>query len=93
MQLFSLLLMINDRRVLSSPQILKDQTRRTIIIRLNDNGHMSYVELMKSAEVNNTGRFNYHLKVLAALLEKQSDGGYVLTERDRLAVQLLDKFP
>jgi hypothetical protein len=48
---------------------------------------------MELAKVTNTGRFNYHLKVLGALIEKQGDGRYNLTERGRLAVQLLDEFP
>ncbi|MGD0405506.1 MAG: winged helix-turn-helix domain-containing protein [Candidatus Bathyarchaeia archaeon] len=74
-------------------KILKDKTRRTILKCLNDNGPMSYVELMKLAEVANTGRFNYHLKALGGLIEKQGDGRYGLTERGHLAVQLLDKFP
>jgi hypothetical protein len=74
-------------------KILKDPTRRTILKSLNDRGPLTYVELMKSADIDNTGRFNYHLKVLGALLEKQNDGRYVLSENGRLAVQLLDKFP
>ncbi len=47
---------------------------------------------MAQAEVTNTGRFNYHLKILNGLIEKQPDGKYSLTEKGRLAVQLLDKF-
>lgn len=74
-------------------KILKDPTRRTIVKCLNDNGPMTYVELMKSAEIANTGRFNYHLKALGGLIEKQDDGRYDLTERGHLAVQLIDKFP
>ena len=74
-------------------KILKDPTRRDILRCLNDKGPLPYVELMGLAEVTNTGRFNYHLKVLGGLIEKQVDGRYVLTERGRLAVQLLDEFP
>ena len=74
-------------------KILKDPTRREILKLLNDKGPLSYVELMGLAEVTNTGRFNYHLKVLGDLIEKLSDGRYNLTERGRLAVQMLDDFP
>jgi len=74
-------------------KILKDKTRRDILRCLNEKGSLSYVELMNATAVANTGRFNYHLKVLGSLIEKQNDGRYDLTERGRLAVQLLDKFP
>jgi predicted transcriptional regulator len=74
-------------------KILKDPTRREILKCLNDKGPSPYVELMDLAKVTNTGRFNYHLKVLGDLIEKQGDGRYSLTERGRLAVQLLDEFP
>src|SRR5208283_2089992 len=74
-------------------KILKDPTRREILKCLNDKGPLPYVELMGLAKVTNTGRFNYHLKVLGGLIEKLGDGRYSLTERGRLAVQLLDEFP
>jgi hypothetical protein len=74
-------------------KILKDHTRRTILRCLHDKGSLPYVELMGLTEVSNTGRFNYHLKVLGGLIEKQDDGRYDLTERGRLAVQLLYEFP
>ncbi len=74
-------------------KILKDPTRREIIKCLNDKGPLPYVELMEFAKVTNTGRSNYHLKVLSGLIEKLDDGSYTLTERGRLAVQMLDEFP
>ena len=74
-------------------KILKDPTRREILKCLNDKGPLPYVELMGLAKVTNTGRFNYHLKVLSGLIEKLDDGRYTLTERGRLAVQMLDEFP
>jgi DNA-binding transcriptional ArsR family regulator len=73
-------------------KILKDSTRRDILRYLNDEP-LTYVELMKLSKVTNTGRFNYHLKVLGGLIEKMADGRYRLTERGQLAVQLLEKFP
>jgi DNA-binding transcriptional ArsR family regulator len=74
-------------------KILKDPTRREILKLLNDKGSLPYGELMDLAKVTNTGRFNYHLKVLGGLIEKLDDGRYILTEKGRLAVQMLDEFP
>ena len=74
-------------------KILKDPTRREILKCLNDKGPLPYVELMGLAQVTNTGRFNYHLKALGGLIEKLDDGRYSLTQRGRLAVQMLDEFP
>ncbi len=74
-------------------KILKDPTRRDIIRCLVEAGSLSYVDLMVQAKVTNTGRLNYHLKILNGLIEKQVDGKYGLTEKGRLAVQLLDEFP
>ncbi len=74
-------------------KILKDPTRREILKCLNDKGPLPYGELMGLAKVTNTGRFNYHLKVLGGLIEKLADGRYSSTERGRLAVQMLDEFP
>ncbi len=71
---------------------LKDPTRRDILRQLED-GPLTYVELMNRARITNTGRFNYHLKVFADLVEKTDDGLYRLTDRGQLALQLLDKFP
>jgi len=73
-------------------KILKDQTRQTILKCLKDKGPLPYVELMKLGQIENTGRANYHLKALSALVEKQSDGRYGLTEKGRLALDLLDNF-
>ncbi len=74
-------------------KILKDPTRKAILKRLNEKAPLTYVELMDLAKVTNTGRFNYHLKILSELIEKQGDGRYGLTERGRLAVRLIDEFP
>jgi hypothetical protein len=43
--------------------------------------------------VTNTGRLNYHLKVLGDLVSKDNEGRYRLTERGQLAVNLLETFP
>ena len=74
-------------------KILKDPTRREILKCLNEKGPLPYVELMGFTKVTNTGRFNYHLKVLGDLIEKLDDGRYSLTGRGHLAFQMLANFP
>jgi len=74
-------------------KILKDPTRRNLVLHLNRRGQLAYMELMNLLEITNTGKFNYHLKILGNLIEKGEDGKYRLTERGQLASQLLQKFP
>lgn len=54
---------------------------------------LSYTEIMALLQVTNTGRLNYHLKVLGDLISKDDEGKYRLTERGKLAVSLLKTFP
>ncbi|MEM3415349.1 MAG: hypothetical protein QW575_07225 [Thermoproteota archaeon] len=48
---------------------------------------------MNFVGVSNTGKFNYHLKILGDLIEKNQNGRYVLTEKRQMAAQILQKFP
>jgi hypothetical protein len=73
--------------------ILKDETRRKIVLLLNEKGALSYTDLMNALEIANTGKLNYHLKVLNDLILKRENGHYVLTERGALASRLLLEFP
>ncbi|MGB9960584.1 MAG: winged helix-turn-helix domain-containing protein [Candidatus Bathyarchaeales archaeon] len=73
-------------------RILKDHTRREIIRYLYDKGSLSYTELMKILSIKNTGRLNYHLKVLNDLVKRAEDGKYGLTEKGMVAASLLEKF-
>jgi len=82
-----------DVDLASLHKILKDPTRRHIVLHLGRRGQLAYMELMNLLEIANTGKFNYHLKVLGNLIEKGEDGEYRLTERGQLAFQLLQKFP
>lgn len=66
-------------------KILKDKTRMRIILLLQEKGSLSYVDLMKALEITNTGKINYHLKILDALLSKNETGQYTLTEKGKLA--------
>jgi|GEM_PF-689974 hypothetical protein len=74
-------------------KILKDNTRQKIIVLINENGSLSYTDLIEKLEVVSTGLLNYHLKVLGDLLSKNDEGQYTLSERGRLASQLLEEFP
>jgi len=74
-------------------KILKDKTRRKILLLLNEKNGLSYVDLMKALEINNTGRMNYHLKILGNLISKDENGRYMFTEKGKLATRLLQEFP
>jgi len=73
--------------------VLKHPMRRSIVLALSERENMSYVDLMNLVEATNTGKFNYHLKILGDLIAKNQDGRYVLTEKGRLTAQFLQKFP
>ncbi len=73
--------------------VLKHPIRRKVILALGTSKTLSYVELLNLAECSNTGKFNYHLKVLGDLIEKDNAGKYSLTEKGQLALQFLQKFP
>jgi DNA-binding transcriptional ArsR family regulator len=70
-------------------KILKDETRRKIILELNEKGSVSYTDLMDSLGIVSTGTLNYHLKVLGDLLEKDQAEKYVLSEKGKLAYRVL----
>ncbi|MCW4009727.1 MAG: winged helix-turn-helix domain-containing protein [Candidatus Bathyarchaeota archaeon] len=74
-------------------KVLKDETRRKIVLLLNEKGSVSYTEMMQALSVGSTGTLNYHLKVLADLLTKDEAGQYTLTEKGKLASRLLLEFP
>ena len=57
-------------------KILKDKTRRKIILTLTDRESLSYTELMETLRIDSTGTLNYHLKVLGDLLGKTDSGQY-----------------
>jgi hypothetical protein len=70
-------------------KILKDKTRRKIILLLNEKDHLSYTDLKSRLEVTNNGLLNFHLKALYDLLTKDEQGQYILTEKGKLASKLL----
>jgi len=74
-------------------KILKHPIRRKIVLELDEKRELAYINLMNLLEVENTGKLNYHLKILDDLIEKNGNGKYHLTEKGDLASQLLHKFP
>ena len=72
--------------------IFKHPIRRKIILTLYNRQKLSYMDLMVAVEAANTGKFNYHLKVLADLINKDKNDQYGLTEKGHLAAQFLDTF-
>jgi hypothetical protein len=70
-------------------KILKDKTRRKIILLLNEKSSLSYTDLKSKLEITNNGLLNFHLKVLDDLLAKDAAGQYFLTEKGKLAAKLL----
>lgn len=79
--------------IASLHKVLRDETRRKIILLLHEKGSLSYVDLMKELQITSTGKMNYHLKVLDDLVLKRDDGQYMLSERGTLASRLLLEFP
>jgi len=74
-------------------KILKDETRRKIVLLLNEKEALSHTDLMEELGFLTTGLLNYHLKQLDNLLTKDTDGRYILTEKGKLATRLLTEFP
>jgi hypothetical protein len=74
-------------------KILKHLLRRKIVLALHEKQELSYIDLMSMLEIENTGKFNYHLKILGDLIKKNSNGKYCLTDKGELTFQLLSKFP
>ncbi len=74
-------------------KIIGDTTRRSILELLARKGVLSYTDIMTLLNIMNTGRLNYHLKILGELIEKDVEGRYRLTEKGRLAAELLQTFP
>jgi hypothetical protein len=73
--------------------VLNDETRRKIILSLKDTKEVAYTDLLNTLQIDNTGRLNYHLKVLEGFVSKNSKGNYVLTEKGKVASKLLLGFP
>jgi DNA-binding transcriptional ArsR family regulator len=74
-------------------RILSDTTRRSILELLAEKESISYTDMMTLLQITNTGRLNYHLKVLGSLISKEEGGRYRLTDQGLQAASLLRTFP
>ncbi len=74
-------------------KILKDETRRKVVLLLDQKGSLSYTDLMEELGFLTTGLLNYHLKVLSDLVSKDPESRYILTDKGKLAAKLLKEFP
>lgn len=72
---------------------ISDNTRRSILELLAERDALNYTEIMTVLSITNTGRLNYHLKALGDLITKDSEGRYRLTEKGKLAANMLKTFP
>jgi DNA-binding HxlR family transcriptional regulator len=74
-------------------KILKDETRRKIVLLLEEKGNFGYTDLMDNLNIVSTGTLNYHLKVLGDFIDKDPNGEYRLTEKGKIAYRILTEFP
>jgi len=77
----------------SLQNVLKHPIRQRIVLFLLEKKELAYMDLMNLVEITNTGKLNYHLKILGDLIEKNEDGKYHLTEKGQLASEFLLRFP
>lgn len=73
--------------------VLKHPIRQRIVLFLLEKKELAYMDLMNLVEITNTGKLNYHLKILGDLIEKNENGKYHLTEKGQLTSQFLLRFP
>ncbi|MHA1156726.1 MAG: PH domain-containing protein [Candidatus Heimdallarchaeota archaeon] len=62
--------------------------RQRILNLIADNTFQSYTELLQKLSLS-TGKLNFHLKQLTGLIEKQSDGTYILTSIGKKTINIL----
>jgi predicted transcriptional regulator len=59
---------------LDSPhRVLKDDTRRKIVLLLNEKSSLGFAGIFQMLGLGNTGTLNYHLKSLSDLLIKNEE--------------------
>jgi predicted house-cleaning noncanonical NTP pyrophosphatase (MazG superfamily) len=74
-------------------KILKYDTNQKILKLINENGSLSYTDLMEKSEFYTEALLNHHINVLSEFLSKNEEYRYVLTERGQLALKLLEENP
>ena len=71
-------------------KILSHSTRRRIIKRLEEQGSLSFNDLLKLVNSKNHGELGFHLRALKGLIEQKSSDEYSLTHEGIRAAGLLD---
>jgi len=70
---------------------LKHPVRRRILLFLDAKGEVSFTDIQKAVDVEDTGLMSYHLKELALLVGQSARGKYRLSEIGKTSVALLKK--
>ena len=71
-------------------KILSHSTRRRIIECLEEQGPLSFNDLLKLVNTKNHGELGFHLRALKGLIEQKSSKEFSLTNKGLLAAGLLD---
>lgn len=69
---------------------ISHELRRKILRLIAKNDSQSYTELLEKLSLT-TGKLNFHLKKLTGLIEKQSDGSYILSSIGKESIKILDQ--
>ena len=70
---------------------LKHPMRRRILLFLDETGEVSFTDIQKAVDIEDTGLMSYHLKELALLVSQSARGRYRLSEIGKTSVALLRK--
>lgn len=70
---------------------LKHPVRRRILLLLDAKREVSFTDIQKAVDVEDTGLMSYHLKELALLVSQSARGKYRLSEIGKTSVALLKK--
>ena len=74
-------------------RVFKDETRSRLVELLAEKGHLSYTDIQRLLAIKNTGKLNYHIRVLEDLIQKDPQTGmYSLSEKGKVAAQFATKF-
>ena len=83
--------MQDQELAIESEWVLKAIThsiRQKMLVLIAENTTQSYTDLLHKI-ILSTGKLNFHLKQLTGLIEKQSDGSYILTAIGKKAIDIL----
>jgi len=70
---------------------LRHPVRRRILLLLDAKGEVSFTDIQRAVDVEDTGLMSYHLKELVLLVDQSARGKYRLSEIGKTSVALLKK--